>query len=670
MSAIVMHDPVLAQLRDVPPAQIERLGQVLERISKDPTHHGVPIKKLKDRDGLYRFRLGNWRVFIAFGTHLEVLAIQRRTDTTYSATKQLPEAEATSIGLSGIDPADFLDDDVEHDAAFTEGRSMASGEPLPRRLTPDLLAQWRIPEVYRPALVECETADELLELTIDKDVLATIVELLFPSSIDESAKTARYLVHGADELIAYAEGRLSDLLLLLDDEQLKLVSHRLEGPAMVRGGPGTGKTVIALYRVQELARRRPRTKILFATYTKTLAKYARELLQRLLEREDLAVDLTVETVDRMVYRQLGSSVGRIASEREPLELLNGLLRHETDALLQKLGARYLLEEFDQVIEAWGVADMQAYLAAARDGRRVPLYPEERQHVWRLYTAWRATLKAQGMRTWNQLRQEALRRANPAFDAVFVDEAQDLTPVALRFLLKLARDPKGIYLTADANQSIYQTSFSWRRVDEALDMRGKVDVLRRDYRTTQAINGAVRDVAEVLGLEVDGLASPGQRAGPTPRILALPMSDGFDRLAAEITATCLRTKLPLGAVAVLAPRRDQVESTVHALNVRGIDALHAQDDAASFDHPAVKVITLKSAKGLEFPIVFVTHMDEGVLPRTVHDGPVEEYETYRLRDAKEFFVASSRAMRDLVVTYTEGNASPFIEMLTPGAWDFQ
>ncbi|MDZ7801873.1 MAG: UvrD-helicase domain-containing protein [Trueperaceae bacterium] len=128
-------------------------------------------------------------------------------------------------------------------------------------------------------------------------------------------------------------------------------------------------------------------------------------------------------------------------------------------MLQELGARYLHEEFEQVIGAWGIETLDDYLRADRRGRRFPLAAEERALVWRVYTAFREGLHRDGHVTWHEARKRALDRADPAFDVVVADEVQDLTPVSLRFLAALAKDPAQIYLTADAGQSIYASGFT-------------------------------------------------------------------------------------------------------------------------------------------------------------------------------------------------------------------
>ena len=50
-----------------------------------------------------------------------------------------------------------------------------------------------------------------------------------------------------------------------------------------------------------------------------------------------------------------------------------------------------------------------------------------------------------------------------YDAVVIDEAQDLDANCLRLLVALCRTANRLFLTADANQSIYGSGFRWTDV---------------------------------------------------------------------------------------------------------------------------------------------------------------------------------------------------------------
>ena len=78
------------------------------------------------------------------------------------------------------------------------------------------------------------------------------------------------------------------------------------------------------------------------------------------------------------------------------------------------------------------------------------------------------------------------------------------------------------------------------------------------------------------------------------------------------------------------------------------ALESGDHQADSDGNAVQMMTLHSAKGLEFPLVFLAGLEEGLFPhRMSADEPGRMEEERRL-----CYVGITRAMRQLYLTYAE------------------
>ena len=75
------------------------------------------------------------------------------------------------------------------------------------------------------------------------------------------------------------------------------------------------------------------------------------------------------------------------------------------------------------------------------------------------------------------------------------------------------------------------------------------------------------------------------------------------------------------------------------------ALIADVDSLRDDEGLVTLMTLHNAKGLEFPIVFMIGMEDGVFPhsRAIDEGEIEE-------ERRLAYVGLTRAMRDLTLTF--------------------
>lgn len=78
------------------------------------------------------------------------------------------------------------------------------------------------------------------------------------------------------------------------------------------------------------------------------------------------------------------------------------------------------------------------------------------------------------------------------------------------------------------------------------------------------------------------------------------------------------------------------------------ALEAGDEQADDHQDAVQLMTLHSAKGLEFPLVFMVGVEEGIFPSQQSVG-----ESGRLEEERRLcYVGMTRAMQELVITYAE------------------
>ena len=101
------------------------------------------------------------------------------------------------------------------------------------------------------------------------------------------------------------------------------------------------------------------------------------------------------------------------------------------------------------------------------------------------------------------------------------------------------------------------------------------------------------------------------------------------------------------------------------------ALVADVDRHDPDADAVTLMTLHNAKGLEFPVVFISGLEDGLFPLgRAYDNPSELEEERRL-----FYVGITRAQDKLYLTHARrrrragevmvGRLSPFVDAISPG-----
>ncbi len=161
----------------------------------------------------------------------------------------------------------------------------------------------------------------------------------------------------------------------------------------------------------------------------------------------------------------------------------------------------------------------------------------------------------------------------SYDAIVVDEAQDLDPSVLRLLIGLCHAPNRFFLTADANQSIYGAGFKWSEVHEDLKFRGHTGVLRVNFRSTREIGEAA--AAYLSGGELDTEDMPPAEyvhEGPQPAVRSVATGgDECDLLRTYLPEAARMFQLGRGACAVLVPTTDAGRALAAELTSRGLKA---------------------------------------------------------------------------------------------------
>ncbi|HEX5500797.1 MAG TPA: UvrD-helicase domain-containing protein, partial [Thermomicrobiales bacterium] len=359
-------------------------------------------------------------------------------------------------------------------------------------------------------LLAIQSGDELLAAPVPAKTIERLLDVVCGGDIVPRPNEQTYEADSATALLRMLDGDLPAVLLRLDDEQRRSAEWPAngQGPTMLRGGPGSGKSVVAAYRVRSLLRQlraagvvEPR--ILVTSYTNSLVNATRQLLERLVGDDMRFID--VRTADRLVgevvaranqpYNPKDSGVARFAVKvgRNLLEN-DGAAGAAMGDAIGRLSIDYLTQEIEGCIVARDIATLDAYLAHKRVGRGVPLQRRAREAVWRVYEQYERRLRDKNYRTYAQTRRDAMRlvesgRVRLAYDAVVIDEAQDLDPTTIRLLIGLCRSPDRLFLTADSGQQIYGNGFSWSGIHDELRLRGRVGTLTSCYRSTAEIGAA-------------------------------------------------------------------------------------------------------------------------------------------------------------------------------------
>jgi superfamily I DNA/RNA helicase len=246
-----------------------------------------------------------------------------------------------------------------------------------------------------------------------------------------------------------------------------------------------------------------------------------------------------------------------------------------------------------------------------------------------------------------------------YSALLVDEAHDFEDAWLRLAVQLVNPVHNSLLVLyDDAQSIYQMKrrrFSFAGV--GIEARGRTSILKLNYRNTAEVlalalhcaQGLLQGAGAARGEDEVPLVQPASagRRGKLPVLIEAASEADEAALVAERVAGAVAAGRAPGEIVVLCRSRPQMKPFERALAARGIahDAMRAEG-FRRFDWgaPHVRLLTLHSAKGLEFPLVFVTGLQSMPMGRETHE------EAVRL-----LYVAMTRATHELILSASGSGA---------------
>lgn len=683
------------QLLDLPKEQVVLVLEKVDLLRDDPAPDGKLKKKLHGYKGdVYRLRSGDYRIIYGYGNGLvALLGVDDRKDV-YKADKLI--AEELAIDVADIpETSDVLTPKTTVVAAPAAiAAPQAEDEPLPREITKDFLARLRISEKHSDALIGCRTFNQLFEADVPSDELTRVFDNLTAPDFDRVLEQPSFKTGATENLLRFKEGELVGFLLRLDPEQQKYVEWSLDasGPTLVKGGPGTGKSTVALYRAKaqldalaKVGIEKPT--LLFTTYTNALVSFSKQLLSTLLgERAGLVEVKTADSIATSLVRDKDGEP-KLTGEKDLREIMKGALVDAVKSLdgnalqrqakaqtLERLGADYLVEEIGSVIEARDLKTFDEYAATPRNGRTLPLNKTQRAAVWHLRNHFYQALELAGLTTFPRVRSRALKLLSrdgdrPVFDAVIIDEAQDLDPNALRLLVGLCRTSNRLFVTADANQSIYGSGFRWTDVHQDLKFKGRTGMLKVNYRTAREIDVAARSYLSAGEIDAGEAEQVYTHSGVQPAVRAVKAAVDQAELLSQFCGEATRQfHFNFGACAVLVPNEKVGKEIAAQLTHLGVPAEFMTGRTLDLEKKVAKVITLKSAKGLEFPIVALAGFLGTTFPVIPAGTPEEAKEEIYARERRTLFVGMTRAMVALLVVIPAERPSQLLQGFDPKLWN--
>lgn len=378
------------------------------------------------------------------------------------------------------------------------------------------------------------------------------------------------------QLFTDTEAVLPDIVQVMDLQQEQLARSLGDGHRVIHGVAGSGKTLILGYRAEHLAQvcRKP---ILVLCYNRTLA---------------------ARLAQSMADKGLG--------EKVLVHSFHQWCRAQLLAYHQELPHKEGTEENEQFFRA-----MVEKLIRAVDQGQVP---------------------------------------GGQYDGVLIDEGHDFEPAWFKLVVQMV-DPasNSLLVLYDDAQDIYGRSkkqkFSFKSL--GIQAQGRTTILKINYRNTREIlQLATRFAADLLRptqADEDGVPvlAPisGGRHGEAPQIVNLPDIQAQARYIAERFQAAHRQGTAWKDMALIYRDYPRVgKAVLHYLRQHQIPCTYFKQMTFGTQEDTVKVLTMHSCKGLEFPLVAIPGLN------LLGETPEHQEE-----DARLLYVAMTRATRELLLT---------------------
>lgn len=481
------------------------------------------------------------------------------------------------------------------------------------------------------------------------------------------------------EIGAARTGAMREIVATIQAEQDLVIRAPLDQVLIVQGGPGTGKTAVALHRASYLLfehrRRLSRDGVLVIGPNRAFLDYIGNVLPSLGERsvrQTTVLDLCVPKVEITGVDDLDTA--RAKGDAAMLEALERAARQAikppTEDVVVPIGVRRIV---------FSAAEIGEWLERAADGvvpfnqRRQRLRAIAQQELRRrtgtddawsqaaplrkaLDAAWptqqpirlvdRLLPGPRGKRrAWTAADQLLVDEANSILNGpplvyghVVVDEAQDHSAVALRVIGR--RSPAGsMTLVGDVAQSTAPAGQErWADVFEHLSLgeavKGDVAELTIGYRVPEPILTVANRLLPLTG--VDASASRSVRAEGRAPAWHHTTAEQLGATVASVVRE-LRHRHRLTGVVAPATLHEAIEAALARAGQRAVDHLHQL-------HPdEVPLFGPEQVKGLEFDGVVVVEPDA-----ILGDTP---------RGARLLYVAITRAVQELAFVTTSPAPTP-------------
>ncbi len=205
-----------------------------------------------------------------------------------------------------------------------------------------------------------------------------------------------------------------------------------------------------------------------------------------------------------------------------------------------------------------------------------------------------------------------RRGPLEYEHMFVDEAQDMSPVELAVVLDTATEQQSVTLAGDIAQKLHlDNGFSdWRHVLQELKLDHiEIEPLKLSYRSTHEILEFATDILGPLRNEVSGEAT---RYGAPVELFQFGGSGEAVGFLSEALRSLVSSE-PLSSIAVISRYPEQADVYYKGLRHGEVPNLRRIAEQDFPFRPGVDVTDVRQVKGLEFDYVVIVECNSAAFP---------------------------------------------------------
>lgn len=486
------------------------------------------------------------------------------------------------------------------------------------------------------------------------------------------------------------------------NEQKQMVQSS-EKQLIIRGSAGSGKSLMLAYRlIKTMEQSEKPQRILYVTFNETLIQDTckrlnqSEKFKQLRDKHEIVIQTYHDVAKDILKKHCGyHDIQPFKATKRKIEEHESFIVTKVDNVLGRFKnsdeyeqyerlysthtPRFLMEEFFWM-KGNGLITKDAYLKKERTGRgRSPsVTRKQRETIFRLFELYNEFLRENFKVRQYDMEDYALLLLNELnnhpnapfrFDHIFVDEFQDLQPMQIKSLVKLAKN--SITLVGDDKQRIYKrTPISYKDLDLRINAR-TYQKLTKNFRSTKQImklaNSLKFEDVENVREDAENIFKEGKKPYikhfKTERRMVLEIIDNIKEI---------HRNDPDKTIAVV-HRYDTKElfreGNLKTFLDQAFDVVGVESFGKRFDYKKKKKPVFFTnpyeIKGLEFDYVFVIHFDQLHYPLEARlDELKNKYgknystdENYKkdrrdvLNDEKKvLYVACTRAKKELYLYF--------------------